>query len=708
MAGQSEMIPYAVFSDFRGGLDARRMPINGVPGTLQTATNVLVSRGGELVKRMAFVPQITLPAGTFGLWSCAGNLYTFGSATAPTMPNGVIYQQLVHPTGATMQRLVDAANFAGKIYAVAQFVDGSIHHFYDGAIIPFWRDGTYADASPANFPNQINNNIQLAAYLAAVIDASPAYSARAQVNSVIVSAQVPGTAFTYSASVASGGTGTTIAVNLVTANVAASAGSQAVATMTVASGYNAATDYVTGITAGPTGPQLLGAPVAWQGNAADTATAIATQINRWGSQFSATATGAVVSITGPMIGTALNGTELVATVDGQMTLGAMTSFMGGSGAVAPVAQVVQFDIDGPYTEAAVYQILVGSLTATKAATLTSKGTVIKAHRQKIYAGNQSVMEFCAINSPTYWTPLATGDTTNPPGAGFVDLATNGFGSDPITAISTLNQYLVFFAQHGVQVWSIDPDPAKNALAQPIENMGTRFTHSVQPFGGMDIGVLFLHDSGIRAIKPQMITGYVSANDAGFPVDPLITADLAALNQTDINNIRSLVTPKDYAYWLSIGSKIYVLSYHPNAQIQAWSVFQPGFTVDSMVVNDQQVWVRDTNNQLYLYGGTDGNTYDSCPVEVATQFVDGGSPSAFKRLQSFDAAVLGTWDVEVMVDPRKNKVVQRIGQIDESTFRGGAVTVTARCNHMALRFTSAYPGPATISSAILHFDPQNVS
>lgn len=127
---------------FTGGLDTRRLPETTPGGVLVKANNGHITSGGEFEKRAAFVEAYSLPAGTFGIYHQSTGIVVFGSASAPTMPSGVIYQQLVHPDGSTaMQGLLSASLFSGKIYAVAQFVDGSIEHYYDGARVTDWFDG---------------------------------------------------------------------------------------------------------------------------------------------------------------------------------------------------------------------------------------------------------------------------------------------------------------------------------------------------------------------------------------------------------------------------------------------------------------------------------------------------------------------------------------------------------------------------------------
>ena len=116
-------MPYFVIEDFRSGLDSRRMPVLSVPGSLLELTNAHINRGGEIEKRLAFVPQITMPEGTFGLLAVGGTLYTFGSVASVTFPAGapsnLVYQRLQHPTGLAMAKVLHATAFAGKPYVIA-------------------------------------------------------------------------------------------------------------------------------------------------------------------------------------------------------------------------------------------------------------------------------------------------------------------------------------------------------------------------------------------------------------------------------------------------------------------------------------------------------------------------------------------------------------------------------------------------------------
>lgn len=127
--------------ELTGGLDVRRLPETTPGGVLIKAVDGHITRGGEFEQRAAFVPAFVLPAGTVGLARSNTSLVAFGSAAAPTMPSGVAYQRLQHPSGSALARVLSTDLYAGKVYAVGEFADGSIHHFYDGTRVDDWFDG---------------------------------------------------------------------------------------------------------------------------------------------------------------------------------------------------------------------------------------------------------------------------------------------------------------------------------------------------------------------------------------------------------------------------------------------------------------------------------------------------------------------------------------------------------------------------------------
>lgn len=112
---------YLLIDNFAAGLDTRKSPITAPPGTLRRLVNAVITPGGEIQKRRAFVPILTL-TGTFGLAATENNLYAFTRNTDVTPPAfpvaglGLIYQKIPNSSATLVQSDVD--NFDGKIYLV--------------------------------------------------------------------------------------------------------------------------------------------------------------------------------------------------------------------------------------------------------------------------------------------------------------------------------------------------------------------------------------------------------------------------------------------------------------------------------------------------------------------------------------------------------------------------------------------------------------
>lgn len=135
---------YIHITSFKEGLDSRRAPLTTTQGSMLTAENGHITRGGEFEKRKAFVLTYDLPDGTFGMHSTSSHIYVFGSADPSTflsaVPNGVTYQRLVPPSGQTMVEVISVDAFNGLPYVVAKYDDGNVYHFYNGQRVVAWDD----------------------------------------------------------------------------------------------------------------------------------------------------------------------------------------------------------------------------------------------------------------------------------------------------------------------------------------------------------------------------------------------------------------------------------------------------------------------------------------------------------------------------------------------------------------------------------------
>lgn len=675
--------------EFLGGLDTRRMAETTPGGVLIEAVDCHITAGGEAESRAAFVEEYDLPDDTFGLAATRSQLVAFGSEPAPTMPSGVTYQRLQHPDGTpTLVAVPSWDLYAGKVYAVGVFSDGSRHHFYDEERVTDWFDGR----------------------------------ARA-VFSVVSGGTTPATAATASFRVTGGTSGVGNQITSITAN----------------------------------GVALTSGAVAHTGDNVTTATAVAAAITSHTSSpdYTATSDGDTVTITASVAGTAANGRVLAVTSGGDVTVGSIVSFAGGTAAitsqitdikidgVSVIASPVLYDTDNPTTAEAVADAITADIstpeytaisvgetvvitaadagteangraveittansfviTPTSGLTMTggatsedtfTPGTFVKTIGSKMNSLSGPNWHFSGIREPTKWT-------TDAVGAGFVDLSTYSSGSEELLAIARYQESVAIFSETNVQIWFSDPDPALNTQTQILNNTGTSAANSVTQFGDSDI--FYLNESGIRSLRARDSSNAASTSDIGVPIDGLVTEALAAVSVLDRDKITGLIEPRDGRFWMIIGDTVFVLSYfRAERTVSAWTTYTLPGEIDAAIVFNRRVWLR-VGNKVYSYGGTAADrTYDATECVVRTPFLDADNPTQRKYLSGIDVAAEGEWEVYVSMDVNRPDESELIGIVRDSTFLDGRIPARGSTSHFSFTFRSRGNGPHKLGSLIVHF------
>lgn len=188
---------YLIIEDFKGGLDVRKSVFTAPPGSLRELKNAHLTRGGEIEKRKAMVEFAALPADeTHGLYAINGTLYVFGTNGSVVVPAGVTYQRLVTTVpNLLIERIWSVTSFRGRPYVLAEFNNGSRHHFYDGVQVSDFdaRFGTLQSDTDvvAAMSSLINSNANVGAIGASTV--------------VTVEARAVNTPFTYSSQAIDGG-----------------------------------------------------------------------------------------------------------------------------------------------------------------------------------------------------------------------------------------------------------------------------------------------------------------------------------------------------------------------------------------------------------------------------------------------------------------------------------------------------------------------
>lgn len=121
-----------------------------------------------------------------------------------------------------------------------------------------------------------------------------------------------------------------------------------------------------------------------------------------------------------------------------------------------------------------------------------------------------------------------------------------------------------------------------------------------------------------------------------------------------------------------------------------------FTPVKFVSYNGQVYVLDDVGDVYVYGGTDNNTYDITVATVELPWLDGGNAYCMKQSQRVDVAMAGQWTISLGMDPRAgtlNAVVPPSGlaspdETQDSTYNNGAFPFEGRGSHFKFKAVTA--------------------
>lgn len=315
-------------------------------------------------------------------------------------------------------------------------------------------------------------------------------------------------------------------------------------------------------------------------------------------------------------------------------------------------------------------------------------------QDKLYRTDGSLLRFSSIGDPSVEV-----NTPTQPGGGFIDLSKNDSETESLSGLEVYYGKLAVFGRYTTQIWAVDPDPALNQLNQVLR-VGSVAPHAIRQFGTGD--VLFLSDSGIRSLRALNLSLAAGVIDVGSPIDKLVVADIKATPDQAFW-ARSVVEPVTGRFWLAIGGHIYVLSFFPSAKISAWSRFDIPFHVDAFAVVDNRLFVVDSANNLYLYGGVDGNTYDSSPVTIRTPHLSADKPSIVKKVQSISAVAWGQWQVGLGMLSDNTELFEPIATITGPSVTSHRIAARGHGTHMGVQLVNQAPGPATLASLAINYE-----
>ena len=623
-----------------------------------------------------------------------------------TTTSGVTVGDKVDFKSIKMTKLLGVDFFDGDVYSSALFADGKIYHYWEGQDdinvtppnrIADWFDGrarsrfnitggtaggtaatgtvtiTGGTDNPGdnirltrvngvqiqeNSVVHTGDNDTTATAVAAAINAttsSPNYTASATTNVVTITAGEVGVSYN----------GYVVAVEV-----------DGAATGSTANMSGGIDNAITEITVD--GKTIIGNPVKWATSNTDTATLVAKEINdhQAAPEIEATTDGSIVNIIARNSGTALNSKTVAVTAAGTVTYD----------------QYGLGTMDGGVTDTSV-----GGFTP---------GSYVMTVKDKMHSVSGSVWHHSDLDNPKEWNSFTlvfedTEKTIVSSGACFAgDLSNSASGSQDLNALANYFQNVAVFAEQAIQIWFVDPNPAKLQQVQVLTNTGTIAPLSVVEFGDSD--VFYLDISGIRSLQSRDSSNAAFVEDIGNAIDELIQQELIA-DENAVRDAAGILSPRDGRYMLAIGTKIYVFSYYPSSKVSAWSIYEPGFTVQNWSYDGNQILCRGDDNKLYSLGGSNNNTYDSSTVTVQLPFLDGSKPATFKDFTGLDATVENDWSVSIATDPTDISITEDAGIINKTTYGLLRASITGYSTHLALKLVCTKAGSAKIGNIAVHYE-----
>jgi hypothetical protein len=319
------------------------------------------------------------------------------------------------------------------------------------------------------------------------------------------------------------------------------------------------------------------------------------------------------------------------------------------------------------------------------------GQSVLTHKKKIYSTANSILRFCALGIATDWTGT---------GSGFINMSNEYSGSEALIALAAYRQQLGIFARRVTQIWETASDPADNAQVQVIAESGAVAPRSVRTYG--DIDVFYLASNGIRSLRARDNIDVAGVHDVGTAIDTLVADWVGRLSADEVERAVATVDPIEGRFWLAIGGRIFVFSYFPFAKISAWTWYEPGFTVSDFAVLADRIYAR-SGDTIYIYGGDDGETYDSCPVEAQLPFLWFGKPGNARQFHGIDVAAEGDWNLSMLTNPNALDEAMHFGDVSGVTYTQDHIGGLGHFYAAAPRMLHEAAGAASISNVTLYYE-----
>jgi hypothetical protein len=321
------------------------------------------------------------------------------------------------------------------------------------------------------------------------------------------------------------------------------------------------------------------------------------------------------------------------------------------------------------------------------------GTFALAHNEKMYVSNGSLVNISALHTATMFDPLY--------GADKLDLTQWSERTPVILSMADYAGDLALFGMDHILIYHMDVDFDLSFKRQVLHRIGIVGPHARVPYGAGD--VLFLARSGVRSLRVRSGVDQAYAADIGTLIDSLVRAkiDASTMDQR-LYNFWAEADPVSGRLWMALYDQIFVLSYFPESNINAWTWYDAAaFPIDYLCLSEESIFWR-SGNAVIVYGGLSGDVYDATEATVRVPYIDGGKPATAKHWTGLDVAATGTWEIKVSFDPTQPTVLDLLANIDRSTYAQQKIAVNGESPSASLELRSTFAGPAKLGNATLHY------
>jgi len=325
------------------------------------------------------------------------------------------------------------------------------------------------------------------------------------------------------------------------------------------------------------------------------------------------------------------------------------------------------------------------------------------------------------------------------GAGSLKISSQGNSIGRALAMGIYYGQLAIFGPRGAQFYEVDPDFATNQYLRTVQ---TSLFAPRSVTGYADGDLIYLSRTGVRSLQARDSSNLAITNDVGSPIDDLIREEIAydasyrefviaadvgsggvELPIPDFYSLaKGIVYPMTGEFWLFLKDKVYVLSRHPSAKVLAWSTYdlpdpvaanlsesagpvKSGWCADACQIGDT-ITFRNFADEMYTYGGTTGEEYDTSMAEIVTPFMDMERPGDNKYFTGIDVVCEGKWQIEVCTEPCDDEAAAKwykVAEVDGRTRGQYRVPFQAQGHQIAVRMTSTSPRRARIAQIGVYFE-----